>query len=430
MQKDLKNQNSSSDGTRSASGRYRFALPLALLLLVTVAGVFVLRRNIGSRQPFGPIQEHGSNGTSSESAALRPTNGMAGTNHPPDRGRGVTYMHDVVESAPWSIHIVKVERSHAELRFETTLGLGRHIGMSLVSEQVKALPKEAGHPLAAINGDFYKMSNKYPGDPEGVQIILGELVSAPKPTHSCFWIDATGNPHVTIVQPRFKVTLPDGRTASFGLNEERANDTVVLYTSANGASTRTSDGIEVVLMSAGTNSDWLPLRVGKTYTATVKQVRTNGDAPLSRTTMVLSVGPKISSQVAGLKPGDTVTVSMATTPDMAGSTTAIGGGPALVHGHAPAKEFTDLLRQPRTAFGWNKDYFFLVEVDGRQKISAGMTYSELAAYMLKVGCDEAINLDGGGSATLWVYGTVMNSPSEGRERPAANALVVVRKTRE
>jgi exopolysaccharide biosynthesis protein len=76
--------------------------------------------------------------------------------------------------------------------------------------------------------------------------------------------------------------------------------------------------------------------------------------------------------------------------------------------------------------GWNKTHYFLVEVDGRQKISAGMTFPELAAYMVKIGCEEAINLDGGGSATIWVYGSVMNSPSEGRERPAANGLVVVR----
>ena len=228
------------------------------------------------------------------------------------------------------------------------------------------------------------------------------------------------------VQSRLKATWPGGSAATLGLNEKRAEDAVVLYTAATGASTGTGDGVELVLSRSSTNASWLPLRVGETYAAQVKQVRTNGNAPLSRETMVLSVGPKISAQVAGLKPGDAVTISTATLPSLAGSPTAIGGGPALLHDRTAGK-FTDLLRHPRTAFGWNKDYFFLVEVDGRQKISAGMNFSELAAYMLKLGCDEAINLDGGGSATMWVYGNVMNSPSEGRERPAANALVVVRK---
>ena len=56
-----------------------------------------------------------------------------------------------------------------------------------------------------------------------------------------------------------------------------------------------------------------------------------------------------------------------------------------------------------------------------------MTLQELAAYMIKLGCQTAINLDGGGSATFWVYGNVMNSPCYGYERPMANALVLVQK---
>lgn len=424
MPENLNQPSKSQDAPRSR--KFRWALSLGLLLVCAVAATFYFRRNFGTQSAMELVPAHGSNAHGG--VAAQPTTNATsnGTNRPPDRTGGVTYIHDEVPNVPWSIHIVKVERARADLRFETTLGLGRHIGMSLVSEQVKAIPAEAGHPLAAVNGDFYKNGNKYPGDPEGIQILRGELVSAPRGSHSCFWIDGSGNPHIAAVQSRFQVTLPDGRIAPFGLNEERAADAIVLYTAANGASTRTADGIELVL-SRGTNANWLPLRAGKTYTAQVKQVRTTGDGPLSRETMVLSVGPKISSQVAGLKPGDALTISTATTPDLAGSTAAIGGGPALVHGRTAVK-FSGLQpRHPRTALGWNKDYFFLVEVDGRQQTSAGMNFPELATYFLNLGCDEAINLDGGGSATMWVYGNVMNSPSEGRERPAANALVVVRK---
>ena len=56
-----------------------------------------------------------------------------------------------------------------------------------------------------------------------------------------------------------------------------------------------------------------------------------------------------------------------------------------------------------------------------------MTFPELASYMAKIGCAEAMGLDGGGSATLWALGTVRNSPSEGEERPAPNALVLLKK---
>lgn len=357
-------------------------------------------------------------------ATTNVTSGAAGA--PRERGGGITYIHDEVSEVPWSIHIIKIDRSRGDLRFETTLGGGRQIGMSLVSDQVKALPASLGRPLAAVNGDFYKTSSKFPGDPEGLQITHGELVSAPRPTHSCFWVDALGAPHITNVQTRFTFKLPDGTSSSFGLNEERDNGAFVLYTAANGPSTRTEGGVELVLIRAG-DEPWLPLKIGEIYRARVKQVNKDGDSMLGPDTMVLSAGPGVAARFAGLKPGDELTVSTATLPALSGSQMAIGGGPALVRNGA-ALSFTGLQpRHPRTALGWNQDFYFLVEVDGRQRASAGMSFPELAAYMSKLGCTDAMNLDGGGSATLWAYGNVMNSPSEGRERPAANGLVVVRK---
>ena len=87
-------------------------------------------------------------------------------------------------------------------------------------------------------------------------------------------------------------------------------------------------------------------------------------------------------------------------------------------------------RHPRTAIGWNERYFFLVEVDGRQRqLSVGMTLDELSSFLMNLGCDEAMNFDGGGSATLWYGGEVRNSPCERGEREIANCLVVVSKPR-
>jgi exopolysaccharide biosynthesis protein len=47
---------------------------------------------------------------------------------------------------------------------------------------------------------------------------------------------------------------------------------------------------------------------------------------------------------------------------------------------------------------------------------------------VELGCQEAMNLDGGGSATLWYNGRVQNRPCDGYERPIANALVILKKT--
>src|SRR4051812_7435015 len=103
---------------------------------------------------------------------------------------GFSYSHDEDKTVPWSIHVLKVERARNDLEFQTTLGQGLTLGMGLVSDQARALPAKLGKPLAAINGDFYRTSKNYAGDPEGLQIIDGELVSAPMPTRVCLWIDA------------------------------------------------------------------------------------------------------------------------------------------------------------------------------------------------------------------------------------------------
>jgi exopolysaccharide biosynthesis protein len=126
--------------------------------------------------------------------------------------------------------------------------------------------------------------------------------------------------------------------------------------------------------------------------------------------------------------GDVLKISTETVPELHGVKTALGGGPALVRDGKDVASTDGRGRHPRTAIGWNKTHIYLVEVDGRQRgLSVGMNFHELAAYFIKLGCDTALNLDGGGSATMWVMGQVMNSPSEGRLRPAANGLVLVHK---
>jgi hypothetical protein len=86
---------------------------------------------------------------------------------------------------------------------------------------------------------------------------------------------------------------------------------------------------------------------------------------------------------------------------------------------------------PRTAVGVDRDtkeLIFLV-VDGRQDFSRGYTMVELAVMMRRLGAEDALNLDGGGSTTLAAVrdGTlkVLNSPSDGAERAVPNGLEVI-----
>jgi hypothetical protein len=283
-----------------------------------------------------------------------------------------------------------------------------------------------GQPLAAVNGDFFEKSKDYPVRPRDVQILQGEIVTQPA-GHTSFWIDAQGRPQMTNIYSRFHIVWPNGKTTPFGLNVPRAADAAVLYTAVLGKSTRTQGGIEYILESV--KADGLPLRVGQKFEARVRAVQTTGNNPLERKAPVLSIGPELASRVPTLVTGATLHLVTETIPDMSGSEIAIGGGPALLKdGKVMEWKGWVHLRHPRTALGWNKKYLYLVEVDGRQlDVSVGMTFAELAARMLKLGCEDAMNFDGGGSATMWAGGSVRNSPSEGQERPAPNSLVVVKR---
>jgi len=359
--------------------------------------------------------------------SVPPLPAATSTNEPARPERWFYYTNDVNEDVPLSIHVVRVERARHDFEFCTTLGKGKTFAMEVVSDQVKSLPADCGQPLAAINGDFYEKNKTYMGRPRDLQIYFGEVVSSPA-GHTCFWTDPEGTPHMTNVVSRFRIIWPDGKSTPIGLNQLREDDAAVLFTAAVGNSTRTSGGVDWVLEPSGTGP-WLPLRVGQFYTAKVREVKNAGDAPLARDTLVLSIGPGLVTQVPALRPGATLQIATETVPDLSGAEVAIGGGPALVQDGKPMQWSGFLhIRHPRTALGWNKDFIFMVEVDGRQSnLSVGMTFPELASYLVKLGCQQAMNFDGGGSATLWALGAVRNSPSEGEERPSANALVLLKK---
>jgi exopolysaccharide biosynthesis protein len=67
---------------------------------------------------------------------------------------------------------------------------------------------------------------------------------------------------------------------------------------------------------------------------------------------------------------------------------------------------------PRSAVGWNERFLYFATVDGRQReISLGLRLSEMADFMVDLGCREVINMDGGQSTTLILNGEIINHPA-------------------
>ena len=116
-----------------------------------------------------------------------------------------------------------------------------------------------------------------------------------------------------------------------------------------------------------------------------------------------------------------------------------GGGVVLVDDSKIAvREYTS--RHPRTAIGHTSgNIVWILAVDGRHKGTQGMTYSEMASIFFGLGCEAAVNLDGGGSTEMLARNPlngkleICNWPSDptdgggGEERPRPNAWAVVKK---
>jgi hypothetical protein len=81
-------------------------------------------------------------------------------------------------------------------------------------------------------------------------------------------------------------------------------------------------------------------------------------------------------------------------------------------------------RYPRAALGMSRDKLLAFVCDGRADHDAGMTMGELAETMVAFGAHSAINLDGGGSASLVAEGRLWNRPREehGIELPGGRAV--------
>ena len=109
----------------------------------------------------------------------------------------------------------------------------------------------------------------------------------------------------------------------------------------------------------------------------------------------------------------------------------VGGRPHIVEDGEPVTyPSSDLCtaRHPRTMAGFSRDRrtLILAVVDGRSSASIGMTCAEESALLIELGADIGLNLDGGGSSTMWLRGDgVMNDPSDGTPRSVSNHLAIL-----
>lgn len=312
------------------------------------------------------------------------------------------------ELGPFTMQILAIDPREPSVNLLPVRALDRAIGR----ERTSAMAERYG-AIAAVNGGFFVTRGVFLGASAYPYLLEGQVVSGgPNRAALLFCEEKKFVEDLRIATVSFQgaVRIKSESWPLRGVNQERADGSLVLYTPLMGASTLTAgEGFEVGLDESG--------RVMSTGTADL--AIPPGGSVISGSGAAAAWLRRNARRLQRVR----VEAGLAQTPRTCRATDVLGAGPWLIDAGkvvAPANP-----RHPRTAVARRADgTLLLVTLDGRQKISIGMTLVELAEELLSLGAVHAINLDGGGSTTMVVKGRVRNSPSDGAERPVGDAVLV------
>ena len=353
-------------------------------------------------------------------------------------------LHDGVEYArvehkigndPVKINLLRLDLR--KVRLDVHHALDKAIGL----ETTSSIAKRKG-AVAAVNAGFFRLDRtEFAGDAAGILVIDGNVWSESHDNRIAMRIlnsDSRSEVWFDHLQIETRVSLDSIDSNLSGINRQRKVDEIVAYTTDFGPSTLTEAlGTEVVF----SNCSVLP-------GCKVVVVERGGNSLIPKDGFVLSLGPnsreldgrfleRLKGSHNGLETRASLTSGLGGRPQfrLSPMDDITNGIPQLIKNgkiditwerEKASRSFVET-RHPRTAVAKLKDgKFLMVTVDGRQPgVSVGMTLQELAEYILSLGATEAMNLDGGGSTTMYLDGKVVNTPSDKEgERKIGDAIVV------
>jgi len=338
------------------------------------------------------------------------------------------------EKEPVKINLLRLDLT--KVRLDVVHALDAGIG----TETTSSMATRYG-AIAAINAGFFRLDKSiFAGDAAGVLMIDGKLLSESVNNRIALFI-ANKSKQTEINFAHLNINdLFIIRKRDFyfsGINRQRKENELIKFTSYFHQTTLTDDnGLEIVV----SNGKIAAVNDGK------------GNSSIPRNGFVISASGKMREQIFPLVqigrkikfrtatqfkakenfPNDE---SRRTSRAFLNAEDITNGVPQLIKNgkieitweqEKSSKAFVET-RHPRTAVARLKDgKFLIVTVDGRQpNVSVGMNLNELAEMLLEFGAIDAMNLDGGGSTTMFLDGKVVNRPSDKEgERKVSDAILV------
>lgn len=305
-------------------------------------------------------------------------------------------------------------------------------------ETVKSMGARTG-AVAGINGGYFDINAS--GQPNGGSVVNGQIYKSP-PSGFNAELSVLADGTMTIGQQNFSGTITDGAATepltSVNILSDAAAGHVTEVTPVLAASAQTiSKASTVVTGTVSGTSGAQTLTVTGVNTGVTKLT-----IPAAGTEDLVAAGAGGTWLSSNVKAGDTVSLAQKLSP-AAGAvqnsavTQLVTAATQLVK---DGTAYTDPTGQPpsginpETAVGISKDgkHAIFVTLDGRlgEATALGVSPAQVTGYLLQHGAYNAVLLDGGGSTEIDARtpGTsglsVLNTPSDGSERPVANGMFV------
>jgi hypothetical protein len=359
---------------------------------------------------------------------------------------GVEHFSEFQPDAPRLINVLTIDLDNPRVRIEPEKGGDRAIFKGEKTSEMATRESRSGHiVIAGINADFWR--GKYiPVGPFVDEGMIYKTHDVQRP-RAVFLIDDKGTPHIGLADIYTTLIVDEKTTYPIdAINVGAEGDEVpthlkdlFLYTEVFGESTKTAAEGRTEVVLRRITEDFIPNNPCDVEVTEI--LKDSGNTSLKPGEMVLSgTGESKDFLEKNLSKGLRVKIITRVPATDRPVVLMVGGLPLLLQGGEinidnRREKIRDAFvtdRHPRTSLGISKDKktLFLVVVDGRQPgLSIGTDLNWLAQYFKDLGAYEAMNLDGGGSSTMWVRGEIVNSPSDRTgERTVTNSLLVVSKT--
>lgn len=366
-------------------------------------------------------------------------------------GTTQTQLRLVSSSNALDVFYLTIDKTHPGVSIRSVCATDRVAGTARTSAMAASKTKPGVAYFAGVNADFFTTSGNATngtskvGSPTTSCTVDREIYKTSNSQYQ-FSVDLDGVARICRLNYYTgTATIGEKVTLFKGVNVASPSNGITIYTPRYwGSTNQTSYSGSCSEVTARLADDSAPFYAGGKFRLVVTgNPASDGDTTIpddgyvihGRGTSTTGCNTGALDFVSALKPGDVVEFdNIILTPDneriypatiVSGNPKNVGGGETLdtegERGDASA-------RHPRTNIGFSADgnTIIMMVIDGRSSSSVGVATSMSADIMRYAGAYESVNLDGGGSSTLYTQALgVRNNCSDGNERAVGNAVFAV-----